>query len=78
MRNLVRINPSQNGKLTLSFIDIGKSCLSHEIFTSLIRLLMLFVKMKFSRKFPNQILQFTVDHRVKYFVSNQKAETISA
>ena len=25
-----------NGKITLSFIDIGTSCLSHELFTSLI------------------------------------------
>ena len=27
---------SRNGKITLSFIDIGKSCLSREFFTSLI------------------------------------------
>ena len=47
------IKPSQNGKITLSFIDIGKFCLSCEFFTSLICLLMLFAKIKFSRKFPN-------------------------
>ena len=44
---------SQNGKITLSFVDIGKPCLSREFFTSLICLLMLFAKIKFSRKFPN-------------------------
>ena len=45
--------PSRNGKITLSFIDIGKSCLSCGFFTSLICLLMLFAKIKLSRKFPN-------------------------
>ena len=53
LRNFVKIKPSRNGKITLSFIDIGKSCLSCEFFTSLICLLMLFEKIKFSRKFPN-------------------------
>ena len=43
-------------QITLSFIDMGKSCLSREYFTSLICLLMLFAKIKFLRKFPN--LQF--------------------
>ena len=38
---------------TLSFIDIGKSCLNRDFFTSLMCLLMLFAKMKLSRKFPN-------------------------
>ena len=28
MRSFVKIKPSRNGKITLSFIDIGKSCLS--------------------------------------------------
>ena len=47
--------PSRNGKITLSFIDICKPCLNSEFFTSLhvICLLMLFAKIKFSRKFPN-------------------------
>ena len=58
MRSFVKIKPSRNGKITLSFIDIGKSCLSREFFTSLICLSMLFAKIKFSRKFPN--LQYTV------------------
>ena len=53
----MKVKPSRNGKITLSFImfiDIGKPCLSREFFTSLIRLLMLFAKIKFSQKFPNQ------------------------
>ena len=36
MRSFVKINPSRNDKITLSFIDIGISCLSREFFTSLI------------------------------------------
>ena len=53
MRSFMKINPSRNDKITLSFIDIGKSCLSREFFTSLMCLLMLFAKIKFSQKFPN-------------------------
>ena len=52
-RNFVKIKPSRNCKITLSFIDIGNSCLNREIFTPIICLLMLFAKMKFSRKVPN-------------------------
>ena len=44
MRRFVKIKPLRNGKITLSFIDIGKSCLSREFFTSLICLLMLFAQ----------------------------------
>ena len=58
MRSFMKIKPSRNGKINMSFIDIGKSCLSHEFFTSLICLLMLFAKIKFSRKFPN--LQYSL------------------
>ena len=36
--------PSRNGKITLSFIDIGEPCLSGEFFTSLICRLILFAK----------------------------------
>ena len=57
MRSFVKIKTSRNGKITLSFNDIGKSCLSRDFFTSLICLLLLFAKIKFSRKFPN--LQYT-------------------
>ena len=35
MRSFVKIKPSRNGKITVSFIDIGKSCLNREFFTSL-------------------------------------------
>ena len=38
---------------SLSFTDIGISCPSCEFLTSQICLLMLFVKIRFSRKFPN-------------------------
>ena len=37
-------------QITLSFIDIGKSCLSCEFFTSLICLLMLFATYEFLQK----------------------------
>ena len=50
---------SRNGKITLSFINVGKFCRSCEFFTSLMCLLMLFAKIKFSRKFPN-LQYFTV------------------
>ena len=40
-------------QITLSFVDICKPCLGREFFTSLICLLMLFAKIKFSRKIPN-------------------------
>ena len=53
MRSFVKIKPSLNDKITRSFIDIGKPCLSREFFTSLICLIMIFAKIKFSRKFPN-------------------------
>ena len=41
MRSFVKIKPSRNGKSTLSFIDIGKSCLNRECFMSPICLLKL-------------------------------------
>ena len=48
MRSLVKIKPSGNGKTTLSFIDIGKSCLSLELFT--------FSNMSFNAIRENKIL----------------------
>ena len=57
MRSFVKIKPSRNGKITLLFIDISKSCLSCKLFTSLMCNLMLFAKIKLSRTFPN--LQYT-------------------
>ena len=32
MRSFVKIKPSRNGKITLSFIDIGKHCLSRDFY----------------------------------------------
>ena len=61
MRSFVKIKPSRSGKITLPFIDIGESCLNREFFTSQMCLLMLFAKIKFSRKFPNlQYFYFAV------------------
>ena len=51
MRSFVKIKPSRNGEITLSFTDIGISCLSREFLTSQICLLTLFAKIKFSRNF---------------------------
>ena len=53
MRSFVKIKPSRYGKITFSFIGIGKSCLNREFFASLICLLKQFAKIRFSRKFPN-------------------------
>ena len=47
------IKSSRNGKITLSFTDIGKSYLSLNFLTSQICLLTLLAKIKFLRKFPN-------------------------
>ena len=58
LRSFVKIKPSQNGKITLSFIDIGKSCFNREFFTELMCLVMQFAKINFSRKFSN--LQYTI------------------
>ena len=46
----VKIRPSRNGEITLSFTYKDKSCIS---LTSQICLLRPFAKIKFSRKFPN-------------------------
>ena len=53
MRSFVQIKPSRNGKITLLFTDIGKSCLSRKFRVSKICLLTLLAKIKFLRKFPN-------------------------
>ena len=42
-----------NGEITLSFTDKVKSCPSRDFLASQICLLALFVKIKFSRKFPD-------------------------
>ena len=33
MRSFVRIKPSRNGEITLSFTEVGKPCLSRDFFT---------------------------------------------
>ena len=67
MRSFVKIKPLGYCKITLSFIDKGKSCLSYEFITSLVRLLMLFAKIKFSRKFPNlQYIDKDPDKEILY------------
>ena len=53
MRSFVKIESSRNGEITMSFTDVGKSCPSREFLTSQMCLLMLFAKIKFSRKFQN-------------------------
>ena len=49
--SFVKIKSSQNGEITLLFTDIVKSCPSREFLASKICYLMLFAKIKFSRKF---------------------------
>ena len=75
MRSFVKIKPSRNGKITLSFIEIGKSCLNREFFTSLICLLMLFAKIKFSRKFPN--LQNVLPKDRTFFLLSEIVKRVS-
>ena len=59
MRSFVKMKSSQNGEITLSITDIGKSCSSREFLAPQECLLTLFAKIKFSRKFPDlQYLQF--------------------
>ena len=49
----MKIKSSQNGEINMLLIEIGKSCPSCKFLTSLICLLLLFAKIKFSRKFPD-------------------------
>ena len=59
----MKLKPSGNGKITLSFTVICISCPSHKFLTSQICLLMLFVKIKFSRTFLNS--QYDLMHDVE-------------
>ena len=65
MRSFVKVKPSRNGKITLSFIDIVESCLSREFATSHICLLIRFAKIKFSRKFPKLQYNLVVHARIQ-------------
>ena len=53
MESFVKIKPSRNDKITLSFIDTGKSCLNRQVFSSPMCVSMQFTKIKFSRNFLN-------------------------
>ena len=57
MQSFVKIKPSQNGEITLSFTNIGKSCPSREFLMSQMCLLTLFTKTKLLRIFLS--LQYT-------------------
>ena len=50
---LCQIKSSQYGEITLLFVNMAKSCPSHEYLMSQIYLLTLFAKIEFSRKFLN-------------------------
>ena len=47
------IKLSQNGEITLSFTDVGKSYPSHEFLMRQVCLLTLFAKIKFLQNFSN-------------------------
>ena len=54
--SFVKTKPLQNGEITLSFTDVGKSCTSHKFLTWEIQMyvyLTLFTKIKLSQKFLN-------------------------
>ena len=53
LRSFLKTKSSRNGDITLSFIDIGKSCPCRNFLTAHICVLTLFVNIKLSRKFPN-------------------------
>ena len=63
----MKIKSSRNGEITMSTTDIGKSYPSREIFRSLVCLLTLFAKIKFSRKFLD--LQYLMLYSIGYFRS---------
>ena len=53
MQSFMKIKSSRNAEITMSFADICKSCPSREFLASQICLLMLFAKIKFSRKYSH-------------------------
>ena len=58
----VKIKSSRNGKITLSFIYLGKPWPSREILMSQLCLLTVFTKVKVSRKFPDLRYQCSAFH----------------
>ena len=70
-----RVLFSRNGENALSFVSMAKSCPSHEFLMSQICLLMLFAKIKFSPKFPNDSTYISYcmmykQSKVNYLVGN--------
>ena len=59
MRSFAKIKPSQNGKNSLSFTDVGKACQSRGVFNVTNMSFNTIRKNKFSRKFPN--LQYILE-----------------
>ena len=74
MQSFVKIKSSRNGEITLSITDICKSCASRGFLASQMCLLTLFVKLKFSQKFPD--LQYT--YFISVFIRRFPAEIILA
>ena len=65
----MKIKSSQNGKITLSFTDICKSCLSLEFLTSQICLLTPFAKINSRENFGIYSIQLlSSDHMYFFFV----------
>ena len=73
MQSFVKTKPWRNGEITMSFTDIGKSCLTCEFLSSQLCLLMLFAKIKVSRKTS----EFTV-YKGSVFVPCEQQRRISA
>ena len=61
MRSFMKIEPSGNGEIPLSFTDVGKSFPVREFSASQKCLVRLFGKIKFSRKFPNLQYMTVID-----------------
>ena len=65
MRNFVKIESPRNAEMTILFTDIFKSCPSRKFLASQICLLMLFAKIKYSRKFPDLQYDVIFDLKIK-------------
>ena len=53
MPSFVKMKSSRNGKITLPFTNIGKSCPSHKFLSSQICLKSISAKIKLSQTFPD-------------------------
>ena len=76
MRSFAKINPSRNREITLSFNDVSKSSLGCDFLAWQICLLMLFAKIKLSRKFSN--LQSLIGYVQRTELSKCRANGIVA